>query len=291
MTKPKRSKDRTVPNRAGAARPKPSRAHVFAITHAGHRTSLGGKAGFDYPVVQEGATANFVVYYDPSLGQDGKSCADGMLATCENDYGQTSAWFGGIASPTLPINVILAPLDSSGQGGGGAYHYGCSAVDLYCDVKNVPGLDIDYSRMLMVAELVEVFEAAQGVGWDCGASNGEGLSRVLATALYPAELNGYTTAAAWLDTPDRPDWVNNTDATDQNPISTGCAVLFLNYLNTQLGYSWEQIVQAGAPTLAQTYTNLTGQADGWTPFRQQLDNNFPIGTPSGLTTDNPYPLP
>jgi hypothetical protein len=291
MTKPKRSKDRTFPHRAGAARPKPSRAHVFAITHAGHRTSLGGKAGFDYPVVQEGSTANFVVYYDPSLGADAKSCADGMLATCENDYGQTSAWFGGIASPTLPINVILAPLDSSGQGGGGAYHYGCSAVDLYCDVKNVPGLDIDFSRMLMVAELVEVFEAAQGVGWDCGASNGEGLSRVLATALYPAELDGYTTAAAWLDTPDRPDWVNNTDPTDLNPVSTGCAVLFLNYLNTQLGYSWEQIVQAGAPTLAQTYANLTGQPDGWTPFRQQLDNNFPVGTPSGLTTDNPYPLP
>lgn len=291
MTKPKRSKDRTLPNQAGAARPKPSMAHVFAITHAGHRTSLGGTAGFDYPAVQEGATNNFVVYYDPSLGLNGKSCADGMLATCENDYAQTSAWFGGIASPTLPINVVLAPLDSSGQGGGGAYHYGCSAVDLYCDVKNVPGLNIDYSRMLMVAELVEVFEAAQGVGWDCGASSGEGLSRVLATALYPAELNGYTTSAAWLDTPNRRDWVNNTDTTDQNPISTGCAALFLNYLNTQLGYSWEQIVQAGAPTLAQTYTNLTGQPDGWTPFRQQLDNNFPIGTPSGLTTDNPYPLP
>jgi hypothetical protein len=291
MIKPKRSKDRTFQKSASTSRPKREGAHVFALTHAGHRTSLGGKAGFDYPVVQEGTTTNFVVYYDPALGQDGKSCADGMLATCENDYAQTSAWFGGIPSPTLPVNVILGPLDPSGQGGGGAYHYGCSAVDLYCDVKNVPSLDIDYSRMLMVAELVEVFEAAQGVGWDCGASNGEGLSRVLATALYPAELDGYTTAAAWLDTPDRPDWVNNTDATDQNSISTGCGVLFLNYLNTQLGYSWEQIVQAGGPTLAKTYTNLTGQADGWTPFRQQLDANFPLGTPSGLTTDNPYPLP
>jgi hypothetical protein len=189
------------------------------------------------------------------------------------------------------VNIILAALDPSGQGGGGAYHYGCSTVDLYCDVKTVPSLDIDYSRMLLVAELVEVFEATQGLGWDCGASNGEGLSRVLATALYPAELDGYATAAAWLDTPDRPDWVDQTESTDQDSVATGCSVLFLNYLNTQLRYAWDQIAQAGAPTLAQTYTNLTGNSDGWTPFRQHLDAAFPLGTPSGLTTDNPYPLP
>jgi len=291
MVKAKLTKDRSLDRGAVALRPRLAKPHVLAVTHAGHRSKLGGKAGFDYPAVQEGQTQNFAVYYDPSLSPNGQSCADGILATCENDYAQTSAWFGGIASPTLPVNIILAALDPSGQGGGGAYHYGCSAVDLYCDVKTVPTLDIDYSRMLLVAELVEVFQAAQNVGWDCGASNGEGLSRVLATALYPAELNGYTTAAAWLDTPDRPDWVNNTNPTDQDSVSNGCAVLFLNYLNTQLGYGWGQIVQAGAPTLAQTYTNLTGNPDGWTPFRQQLDNNFPLGTPSGVTTDDPYPLP
>jgi len=241
--------------------------------------------------VQEGQTDHFVVYYDPSLGAAGTSCADGLLATSESDYSQLWTWFGGIDAGTLPVNIILAALDPSGQGAGGAYHYGCSAVDLYCDVETEPSLDIDYSRMLMVAELVEVFEATQGVGWDCGGSNGEGLSRVLATALYPAELDGYATAAAWLDTPDRPDWVDQNESTDQDSVSTGCAVLFLNYLHTQLQYGWDQIVQAGAPTLAQTYTNLTGNADGWTPFRQQLDANFPLGVPSGLTTDNPYPLP
>lgn len=291
MAQPKRSKDRTVQPRAAALRPKRSKAHVFTLTHAGHRTSFGGRMGFDYPVVTEGDSAHFVVMYDPSLGPDGKSCADGVLGSCENDYAQTSMWFGGIDSPTLPVNVIIAALDPSGQGGGGAYHYGCSAVDLYCDLKNVPSLDIDFTRMLMVAELVEVFEAAQGAGWDCGQSNGEGLSRVLATALYPAELDGYTTAAAWLDTFDRPNWVDNTNGTDTDPVSNGCAVLFLNYLNTQLGYGWDQIVQAGAPTLAQVYQTLTGKNDGWATFRQQLDNNFPIGIPCGLTTDNPYPLP
>ena len=289
MAKPKRTTDRTH-GRAAFVRPRPDQAHVFGVTHAGHLSRLGGRAGFDYPTVQEGSTADFVVFYDPSLGANGKSCADGVLATCENDYAQTAAWFG-IDAPKLPINIIIAALDSSGQGSGGAYHYGCDAIDLYCDLKSVPSLDIDYTRMLVVAELVEVFEAAQGVGWDCGGSNGEGLSRVLATALYPAELNGYTTAAAWLDTPDRPDWVKNNNATDQDSVSNGCSVLFLNYLNTQLGYGWDQIVKGGAATLGQTYANLTGNPDGWTPFRQQLDNAFPLGSPSGVTNDNPYPLP
>jgi hypothetical protein len=289
MAKPKGTRNRTH-GLPALQRPRLAKPHVFSATHAQPRTKLGGRTGFDYPVVEEGQTKHFVAYRDPSLGPDGTSCADAVLATCENDYTQTQAWFG-IDAPQLPIDIIIAALDASGQGGGGAYHYGCSATDLYCDLKNVPSLDIDFTRMLLVAELVEVFEAAQNLGWDCGASNGEGLSRVLATALYPAELDGYTTAAAWLDTPNRPDWVNNNNATDQDAVSNGCSVLFLNYLNAQLGYRWDQIAQAGAATLAQTYAKLTGNPDGWNQFRQQLDVNFPLGTPSGLTTDNPYPLP
>ena len=76
----------------------------------------------------------------------------------------------GIDATQLPINIIIAALDPSGQGGRGAYHYGCSATDLYCDLKNVPSLDIDFTRMLLVAELVEVFEAAQNLGFHWGES-------------------------------------------------------------------------------------------------------------------------
>ena len=116
MAQPKRSKARTVQPRALALRPRRNKAHVFVLTHAGHRSSLGGRTGFDYPVVQEGDSAHFVVQYDPSLGPNGKSCADGVLATCENDYAQTSAWFGGIDTPTLPVNLIIAALDPSCAG-------------------------------------------------------------------------------------------------------------------------------------------------------------------------------
>jgi hypothetical protein len=228
------------------------------------------------------------VSYDPSLGANGQAIADGVLASCENEYNVLSFLFGGITPG--PFNIIIAPLDPSGQGQGGAYHYGCGATDLYCDAKTGPSMDIDYTHMLVVAEEVEVFSAAQGIGWDCGASNGEGLSRVLATLLYPAELDGYTSAAAWLDTPDRPDFINVNDPTDRNYVSIGCSVLFLNYLHYQLDFQWQEIVQAGAPTLAQTYTKLTGQPDGLTPFKALLQAFYPVGTPSGVTSDNVFPL-
>ena len=137
-----------------------------------------------------------------------------------------------------------------------------------------------------------MFSNAQGAGWDCGASNGEGLSRVLATLMYPAELGRFTTAARWLDStnPARPDLVNTNDPTDRNFVSTGCTVLFLNYLNGQLNYSWKDIVAAGAPTLAETYQKLTGATDGWEQFSQLIDANFPPGQPSGVGDDNPFPL-
>ncbi len=267
-----------------------SRMHVFNHPRGAllERAAPAPKVGFDYPATLEGSTTHFSVYYDPSLGANGQAIADGVLASCENEYNILSFLFGGLTPG--PFNIIIAPLDPSGQGQGGAFHYGCGATDLYCDAKTVPSLDIDYTRMLVVAEEVEVFSDAQGIGWDCGASNGEGLSRVLATLLYPAELDGYTSAAAWLDTPDRPDFINVNEPTDTNYVSIGCSVLFLNYLHYQLDFQWQEIVQAGALTLAQTYTKLTGQPDGLTPFKALLQAFYPVGTPSGVTTDNVFPL-
>ena len=58
---------------------------------------------------------------------------------------------------------------------GGAYHFGCNATDLYIE----PTAQV--ASGFMVAELVEVFEAAINNGWQCGQTNGEALSRVLAT--------------------------------------------------------------------------------------------------------------
>jgi len=55
-------------------------------------------------------------------------------------------------------------------------------------VQLQPQVNANISSALAVAEAVEVFEAIQNRGWNCGASNGEGLSRVLAQVLYPKRL-------------------------------------------------------------------------------------------------------
>jgi hypothetical protein len=185
-----------------------AKAHVFERpgTHIARRikeligTQPVPAVGFDYPVTLRGSTANFTVYYNPSLGANGPIIADGVLASCEMEYAWLQEQFGGISCG--PFNIIISP------GIGGAYHYGCGAADLYCDADTSATPNIDHTRMLLVAEEVEVFSAVQGVGWNCGASNGEGLSRILATELYPAQLDGFTSAAYWLDASGRPDYVN-----------------------------------------------------------------------------------
>lgn len=240
----------------------------------------------DYPrAVLQGSTVHFNVYYDPPLGAAGQRIANGVLRVCEPDYRFLSRIFSGITPAGLPVNIILARLPQ-----GGAYHYGCAATAIYSDVRTAPSVAPVFSSFLALAELVEVFEANQGRGWNCGASNGEGLSRVLATARYPRQIAGFATAATWLNQ-GRPDFVNRTDPTDGNPLSTGCAVLFLNYLRYQLNYRWRDIVAAAGQTLSVTYMRLTGDASNpFPPFKALLAANFPPGQQAVLNTDNPFPI-
>lgn len=227
-----------------------------------------------------GQTRHFTVYVDPALGADGSADARRVLDVCEADYATVSSYFAGLAAGPFTVVLFSNP--------GGAYHDTCAATDLFCDARTGPA-DGDYSEFLNIAEFVEVFEAVQAGGWDCGKSNGEGLSRVLATEAYPKELDGFATAAAWLDS-SRQDFIDHTDASDTNPEANGCAVLFLNWLHSQLNHPWDQVIGAAAPTLGETYKKLTGQGDGKAEFEKLIEAHFPKGQPSGLTTDNPFPL-
>ncbi len=234
-------------------------------------------------LIPAGSTAHFQVSYDSSLDGDGKTLGDAVLLTCENDFTSLQGWFGGITPNGMPFTVNIVP------GSGGASHDSCAAMVLTCDAFS--GSDSDLVRMLVVAEVDEVFMAQQASGWDCGASNGEGLSRVLATELYPAALNGFASAAAWLNTNPRPDFVTNNDPTDQNYVSIGCAVLFINYLRSQLNFDLGKIVQTGGATLEDLYRSLTGRSDGFSAFSTLLAQRFPVGTQATLANDDPFPLP
>jgi hypothetical protein len=117
------------------------------------------------------------------------------------------------------------------------------------------------ANFLNCAEVDEVLMAAQAKGWNCGASAGEGLSRVLATELHPASLGVFASASHWLNSA-RPDWVTQTEGTDRDHVATGCATLFINYLRHQLHFSLAQIVQAGGTTL-QLSMNEASRSGGW----------------------------
>jgi hypothetical protein len=232
------------------------------------------------PENRRGRTRHFAVYVDPALGPDGAKDADVVLEQCEADYAKISTYFGGLKAG--PFNVILFHYPS------GAYHNDCDAIDLFCHAKTRPARGI-YSEFLNVMEFVEVFEAKQGKGWDCGKSNGEALSRVLGTVLHPRETTDFATASSWLDSTRR-NYVDNTSGSDTGSVANGCSVLFLNWLHHQLKHPWPRIVAAGAPTLGQTYTKLTGKTDGFIQFKALIDAHFPIGRKSRLKTDNPFPL-
>ncbi len=243
--------------------------------------AVGAVARFDVSATFRGQSAAFEVYFDDALGAaTGGALADGVLARCDTDYEAIYQIFGSV-TPPLPMTCIVSTF---GQTKGG-YHYSCLDNVLYVTGEtlappNTP--DVATALAVLVAEEVEVFSAAQGLGWNW-------ISRVLAEELYPGVLDYFHTADIWLDS-DRPDYVSNGVGNDQDPLSNGCSVVFLYYLHYILGYEWESIVQAGGSTLEQTYKNLTGSTGGYSALRHCVDPLFPPGSPSGLTTDNPFPI-
>ncbi|HEV3313237.1 MAG TPA: hypothetical protein VG815_22230 [Chloroflexota bacterium] len=254
-------------------------------------TVIRGSTTVEHPVdavqthVQPITTPHFAITYSASLGAGGAALAELIGSRCEQDFATLQQYFGDITPAGLPFQIKLTP------GNTGASHADCAATELLIGALSVPANDTAFANSLVVAEEDEVFMANFGHGWDCGASNGEGLSRVVANDLYPgAEPSGFVSAPVWLDQ-GRPDFVNQTDPTDTNYLSIGCSVLFLNWLRFQLGQGWQQIIAAGGPTLADTYHNLGLPGVGWTAFVAQIDTMFPPGQPSGLTNDNPFPAP
>ena len=244
---------------------------------------------FDFAATRFDSTKHFVIYYETALGSAGAEVAKQVLGRVEADYVRLSELFGGVEL-TQQFNVVIAAIGDAQDGTGGAYHKECDDQTLYVDVKLKPQMDSDRSSYFVVTQAVDVFGAAQGKHGDCGTSYGMALKRALGAELYPkVEITEFSTAAPWLDGA-RPDYVNVNDETDQNAESVGCAVLFLNFLHTQLNIPWERILGVGGATLSETYANLGLGNDGFARFKSIIDSHFPPGKPSGVTTDNPFPL-
>jgi hypothetical protein len=105
-------------------------------------------------------------------------------------------------------------------------------------------------------------------------------------------LADFATAPTWAQK-GMPDFVNTTDNTDQNAVSTGCGMAFLSWLQ-HLGFTLDKIAPAmvalgTSGTLAQLYAKLTsdGQSNAWPKFQAaakalpQIATDDPFGTVSG----------
>ena len=249
------------------------------------RDSIGPGPPFDYPATLVGSIGNISVYYDPSLGSSGLALANQLLTGVSAPYGTFETWFA-ISGGSL--SVVVSPLSGAHDGSGGGYHYGCSfAVGgnsgvIYVDATfaNTEVNPLNLAVGLYAAELSEMFEGAQALGWGCGYSNGEGLSRFAAEQVTPAgTMYQFLTGPSWA-TAGKPDWVDTTELTDEDAVSTGCAIVYL-YWMVHLGYTIPQIVQAAGATLADNYQTLTGKTTAYADLLAAVSS-------LSITSDNPW---
>ncbi|MHB8422284.1 MAG: hypothetical protein ACYC9S_03325 [Leptospirales bacterium] len=244
--------------------------------------AAAARVGFDYPVIQVGVTGNITVSYDPSLGEPGLALAKQMLHSVSSPYNAMQTFFG-ITGGT--VNVVVSPLSGKNDGSGGAYHYGCNFTAggvLYLDATFANTLvnPLDLEVALYVAELSESFMGPQNLGWSCGYSNGEALSRFCAEQETPdGTLDAFATGPAW-DQAGRPDWINTTEQTDQNPVSTGCGIVYI-YWMCSLGFLIPKIVQAGGATFSANYQRLTGKTTAYKDLLAALSG-------VAISSDNPF---
>jgi hypothetical protein len=280
-----------------AGRPS-ARARVFLrATPAGHKVraeqhTLAQSSQLLASETVVGQTAHFVVYTDRMA--EGNMAAQAVLAACEADFTAMQVWFGGVHLPpgqdgddqtivrtAQPLYVLLD------RNAGGAYHYSCAGANLY--IEPAPA---NQASALVVAEVVEVFEAAINNGWDCGHTNGEALSRVLAVERNTnlASVTVPTEQSWWRN--GHEDYVNDNSATDQNEDASGCGALFLSYLHTQLGFSWTQIATTGGNSLGDTYQKLTGKDPqaGFQDFLGRLATIAQGGQLNVPSSGNPFPI-
>jgi hypothetical protein len=247
-------------------------------------------------------TATFVLQYDDGTVSrvDGDALLGALATTCERDFASLVSVFGG-TRPSTPITVTVH-LGAGGNNDGRNMSIGSGGI-------GAAG-PFDPLRNTFIAELAEIFMAAQNKKWDRGDSKGEALSRALGGVMYPDGQHDGFTVHQWVDNdPDpnidaeavltasgRQDWVTKTftgNAAAPGDIpakSTGCGLAFLFYLHGQLGFSWARIVSAADDTLEGVHHQLTGTDGGFTSFMAAVDGEFPPGQPSGLNATATRPF-
>ena len=221
------------------------------------------------------------VFVDPSLGTPGLQNAQDLVNDADRVVNANDALF---ASTGGPVSVIVFALGGQTDGSGGADHMGCdyttgAAIEVCASFGNS-------ARVSALFE-AELSECSMG-GNLCGVSTGEALSRWCAAQIGNNALSDFATAPVWAQD-GMPDFVNQTDPTDQSVDSTGCGMAFISWL-INLGQGLDKVAQAlaalgGSGTFAQAYENLTSDSskNAWPKFQAAIQ-----ALPNGVTSDDPF---
>lgn len=230
-----------------------------------------------------GSTSDGIVtvYVDPNLGPQGLQNAQDLLADAPRVVAANNAIFGTIGGA---VRVVVYAVGGATDGTGGADHLGCS----YQTGNNIE-VCASFGNSARVSALfeAELSECSMN-GQLCGQSTGEALSRWCASSTSNNALADFATAPDWAQN-GKPDFVNNVDPTDQNPVSTGCGMAFISWLLSKrytLAQIAQQMVTDGDPgTFAALYGALTGDntANAWPSFLNAVS-----ALPSGVNSDNPF---
>ena len=277
----------------------------------------------------KGKTTNFWVRYESTLADQANvvNNANSLLGVVENEFSVTTGWFGtpaGKFGTGARQEVRLDQADTANPDGSfgfpGASNTGFGhpiSLDSQNLMSDAP-LPAQRVGMVFIAEWVEVLMGIRG-NWNAGDSSGEGLSHWSAITRFQQGHDNYygSFVANWLNgtgtpnqgsilpNPARSDWVNNTftgatvsDGTfvhgDGDPVSYGCALAFIYYLNVQLGFTINQIISNYNANLASIYRVLTGDnSDPFTIFLGLLQTVYPASVTasiSGPNRNNPFPI-
>ncbi len=221
------------------------------------------------------------VYVDAALGQQALQNAQDLLGDADRVVAANDAIFGTAGGP---VSVIVFALGGATDGTGGADHMGC-------DYQNGAAIEVDasYGNSARVSALFEAELSECSMGGNlCGQSTGEALSRWCAAVVGNNALSDFATAPTWVQD-GMPNWVDQTEPTDQHADSIGCGMAFLSWLMSQ-GYSLDKIAPqmvglGDGGTLAQLYANLTSDAasNAWPKFQAAIQN-----LPNGVNNDDPF---
>lgn len=257
------------------------------ITHPLRRPRAVAAAAPAWPTFSGTATLvgtsskGVTVYVDQALGSQGMQDAQSLLSSADTVVDQNDTIFGITGGP---VDVIVYALGGATDGTGGADHGGCDFT-----TGNAIEVDASYGspeREVALFE-AELSECAMN-GNLCGYSTGEALSRWCAAVVSSNALADFATAPAWAQA-GMPNWVDQTEQTDQDAVSTGCGMAFISWLLSQ-GHNLPQIAQAmvslgDSGTLAALYAQLTGDAatNAWSKFQAAVQ-----ALPGGVTSDDPF---